>query len=214
MDKSVAPQLRIGIDTGGTFTDIVSVDGRSGAMHVTKVASTPANPAIGLVRGVNAILAQTGGSIDDVAGLAHGTTVATNALLQGRDRFARPDRHGGLPAHPGDRAPVGAGRLRQFLFLGEARPHRAAAVRARGRRAPEFPRRRSCGRSTSRACAPRRDYFRRHDVQAIGICLIHSYANAAHERRVAEIVAEEYPEGDTVAVLRRCCPNIANTSAP
>ena len=46
--------LRIGIDTGGTFTDIVCVDQRSGAMRVTKVASTPANPAIGLVRGVNA----------------------------------------------------------------------------------------------------------------------------------------------------------------
>src|SRR5260221_1463629 len=77
------PRLRIGIDTGGTFTDIVSVDGGSGAMRVTKVASTPANPAIGLVRGVRAILEAAGGSPDDVAGLAHGTTVATNALLQG-----------------------------------------------------------------------------------------------------------------------------------
>src|SRR5215472_11957820 len=76
------PRLRIGIDTGGTFTDVVSVDGGSGAMRVTKVASTPANPAIGLVRGVRAILEAAGASPDD-AGLAHGTTVATNALLQG-----------------------------------------------------------------------------------------------------------------------------------
>ena len=75
--------LRIGIDTGGTFTDIVCVDGASGAMRVTKVASTPANPAIGLVRGVKAILDAGGASFDDLAGLAHGTTVATNALLQG-----------------------------------------------------------------------------------------------------------------------------------
>jgi N-methylhydantoinase A len=79
----MAARLRIGIDTGGTFTDIVAVDSRSGDMHVTKVASTPANPAIGLIRGVNAILAAQGCSPADVAGLAHGTTVATNALLQG-----------------------------------------------------------------------------------------------------------------------------------
>src|SRR5215475_8253919 len=80
------PRLRIGIDTGGTFTDIVSVDSGSGVMHVTKVASTPANPAIGLVRGIKAILKEAGGAADDVAALAHGTTVATNALLQGEIR--------------------------------------------------------------------------------------------------------------------------------
>ena len=77
-------RYRIGIDTGGTFTDIVSVDTGSGAMQVTKVASTPSNPAIGLVRGVRSILKQIGGMPGDVAGLAHGTTVATNALLQGQ----------------------------------------------------------------------------------------------------------------------------------
>src|SRR5882757_8577900 len=73
-----SPRFRIGIDTGGTFTDTVS-----GATQVTKVASTPANPGIALLRGVKAILSANGASTDDVAGLAHGTTVATNALLQG-----------------------------------------------------------------------------------------------------------------------------------
>jgi N-methylhydantoinase A len=77
------PRLRIGIDTGGTFTDIVCVDSASGEVQVTKVPSTPANPAIGLVRGVEAILGQVGASSSELAGLAHGTTVATNALLQG-----------------------------------------------------------------------------------------------------------------------------------
>ncbi len=117
---SASARLRIGIDTGGTFTDIVAVDIVSGATQVTKVASTPANPAIGLLRGVNKILAAAGAATDDVAGLAHGTTVATNALLQGEIRVARPDRQRGLPAHPGDRAAVGAGGLWKFLFLGEA----------------------------------------------------------------------------------------------
>src|SRR5262245_55831762 len=76
-------RLRIGIDTGGTFTDIVAVDGASGRVAVTKVPSTPANPAIGLVEGVTRILGETGRAASDLAGLAHGTTVATNALLQG-----------------------------------------------------------------------------------------------------------------------------------
>jgi N-methylhydantoinase A len=75
--------LRIGIDTGGTFTDIVCVDSATGKMSVTKVQSTPANPAIGLVEGVREILATTGHSADALRGIAHGTTVATNALLQG-----------------------------------------------------------------------------------------------------------------------------------
>ncbi len=77
-------RFRIGIDTGGTFTDIVSVDVQSGEMRVTKVASTPANPAIGLTRGVNSILEKVAAIADDVVSLARGTTVATNALLQGR----------------------------------------------------------------------------------------------------------------------------------
>src|SRR5438067_5654135 len=75
---------RIGIDTGGTFTDIVAVDTRSGAISATKVASTPENPGIALARGVGAILHKLGGSAGDVAGLVHGTTVATNALLEGK----------------------------------------------------------------------------------------------------------------------------------
>src|SRR3979490_1437284 len=82
-NRSASARLRIGIDTGGTFTDIVSVDIVSGATEVTKVASTPANPAIGLVRGVNEILAASGPPPDHIAGLAHGTTIATNPLLQG-----------------------------------------------------------------------------------------------------------------------------------
>src|SRR5271155_530255 len=78
-----APKLRVGIDTGGTFTDIVSVDGLSGEVRVTKVASTPHNPAVGLTRGVRALLAHGGYDPGQLAGIAHGTTVATNALLQG-----------------------------------------------------------------------------------------------------------------------------------
>jgi N-methylhydantoinase A len=185
--------LRIGIDTGGTFTDIVSVDSGSGAMRVTKVASTPANPAIGLVRGVNAILAEAGGTPDDVAGLAHGTTVATNALLQGEISAL------GLIVTSGFRhileiarqsVPEGYGnsyfwvkpdRLVPLHFVREV----GGRLDFRGREL------RPLDEADVRAAAR---FFRQAGVRAVGICLIHSYANPAHERRVAEIVQEEYPD--------------------
>ena len=184
------PQLRVGIDTGGTFTDIVCVDAASGSMRVTKVASTPANPAVGLVRGVKEILAGT--SLDDLAGLAHGTTVATNALLQGEitglglivtdgfrhileiARQAVPEGYGNSYFWVKPERLVPLRYVREvggrFNFLGEElRPLDEASIRAAAQ------------------------FYRRANITTIGVCLLHSYANAAHERRVAEIFAEYYP---------------------
>ena len=186
-------RLRIGIDTGGTFTDIVSVDSETGAMHVTKVASTPANPAIGLVRGVNAIMSATGADAGDIIGLAHGTTVATNALLQGEIRSL------GLIVTEGFRhileiarqsVPEGYGN--SYFWV---KPDRLVPLKyvceAGGRMNFRGQELRPLDESSVRAAA---QLFHRQNVQAIGICLLHSYANDAHERRVAEIVLEEYPE--------------------
>jgi N-methylhydantoinase A len=188
-----ASRLRVGIDTGGTFTDIVAVDGATGRVDVTKVPSTPANPALGLVHGVRQILAQTGRSVDELAALAHGTTVATNALLQGEidslglvvtegfrhlleiARQAVPDGYGNsyFWVKPERIVPVElvrevGGRLD---FRGaELRPLDEASVRRAAR------------------------YFRRRGVRAVGVCLMHSYANDAHEKRVRALFAMEYPE--------------------
>ncbi len=186
---SASPRFRIGIDTGGTFTDIVAVDAETGAMSVTKVSSTPANPAIGLVRGVNDILAQAGAGPADVAGLAHGTTVATNALLQGGIESL------GLIVTSGFRhlleiarqsVPDGYGN--SYFWVKPERLVPLQFVREVGGR---FDFKGNELRALDEAMV--RDaarYFRRHKVQAIGICLMHSYANDSHERRVAEIVAD------------------------
>jgi N-methylhydantoinase A len=190
---SPSPRFRIGIDTGGTFTDIVSVDTVSGATQVTKVASTPANPGIALLRGVKAILAANNASTDDVAGLAHGTTVATNALLQGEISSL------GLIVNEGFRhileiarqsVPEGYGnsyfwvkpdRIVPLQFVREV----IGRLDFKGRQL------RPLDEASVRAAA---QYFKAHDIRAIGICLLHSYANDAHERRAAEIVMQEYPE--------------------
>src|SRR2546428_2694698 len=187
------PSLRIGIDTGGTFTDVVTLDASSGAMRVTKVASTPLNPAIGLVRGVNEILRQAGRSCDDVAGLAHGTTVATNALLQGEIGSL------GLIVTSGfrhileiARQSVPAGYGNSYFWVKPERIVPLERVREvterldyRGRVITPLDEEdaRACGR-----------WLRETGVAVAGICLLHSYANPAHERRLAEILLEEHPD--------------------
>src|SRR3982075_4521250 len=191
--QSPAARFRIGVDTGGTFTDIVSVDTLSGQTHVTKVASTPANPAIGLVRGVNEILAAAGASTDDVAGLAHGTTVATNALLQGQINSL------GLIVNSGfrhileiARRTVRGGDGNSYCWGTPARLVPLQFVReAAGRLDFRGHELRPLDEASVREAAR---YFRARGIRAIGICLLHSYANDAHERRAAEIVAEEYSD--------------------
>ena len=185
--------LRIGIDTGGTFTDIVAVDGGTGRMLVTKVASTPANPAIGLVNGVREILAHARTSAADVATLSHGTTVATNALLQSAidslglivtegfrhileiARQAVPDGYGNsyFWVKPDRLVP-----LHLVMEVGERLNFRGEVLK---------PLDEESVRKVAR-------FYKRTGVKAVGVCLIHSYANPAHERRVREILREECPE--------------------
>ena len=190
---SGSAMLRIGIDTGGTFTDIVCVDDASGAMRVTKVASTPSNPAIALVRGVHAILDESGAGIDDLAVLAHGTTVATNALLQGEIAGL------GLIVTEGFRhileiarqaVPEGYGN--SYFWVKPERIVPLHYVREIGGRLNFLGEElRSLDENSIRAAAR---FFRAAGINTAGICLLHSYANPAHERRAAAIFREEYPD--------------------
>lgn len=190
---SASARLRIGIDTGGTFTDIVSVDIVSGATLVTKVASTPANPAIGLLRGVNKILDAAGASADSVAGLAHGTTVATNALLQGEiDSLGLIVNAGFRHILEIARQSVPEGYGNSYFWVKPDRIVPLQFVREVGGRL-DF-RGNELGALDEASVRAAAKFFRAQGIRAIGICLLHSYANDAHERRTAEIVAEEYPE--------------------
>lgn len=188
---AIAPRLRIGIDTGGTFTDVVCVDAISGSMRVTKVASTPSNPAIGLVRGVRAILGDA--PLDQLAALAHGTTVATNALLQGEV--------GGLGLIVTEgfrhileiaRQAVPAGYGNSYFWV---KPERIVPLRhvreIGGRLNFRGEELRPLDEAGIRAAA---HFFKQHGITTLGVCLLHSYANARHERRVAEILSAEYPD--------------------
>src|SRR4030088_588011 len=78
-----SPRYRLGVDVGGTHTDLVLLDAASGALIVEKVASTPKNPALGVLDGVARFIAR-GVAPEAIEFFAHGTTITTNALLEMR----------------------------------------------------------------------------------------------------------------------------------
>ncbi len=185
-------RYRVGIDTGGTFTDIVAVDRISGDIHVTKVPSTPADASRGLANGVNAICRHIGAQADDVAALCHGTTVATNALLE--ERFlalglitTRGFRH--VLEIARQSVPEGYGNSYFWVKPDRIVPlERVAEVDERLNFRGEVLR--PLDEDSVRGAAR---YFAQLGVEAVGVCLIHAYASGVHERRVREILAEEAP---------------------
>src|SRR3954463_9135475 len=91
-------RIRIGIDTGGTFTDVVAFDEDTGELVTTKTPSTPGNPADGFLAGIDKVLGLLGASGADIDAVSHGTTVATNQLLEGKGDRPRAATTRGLEA--------------------------------------------------------------------------------------------------------------------
>ena len=181
---------RIGIDTGGTFTDIVAIDETSGTVLSTKTPSTPSDPSSALLEGVNKILR---GRDSGPSGIFHGTTVATNALLE--ERFTSL----GLVTTIGFRhvleiarqsVPSGYGNSYFWVKPDRIVPlHLVKEVTERldFRGEVVLPFDDAGGRAVAR-------WFRSQGIRAVAVCFIHAYANGAHERRMREILAEECPE--------------------
>ncbi len=181
----------IGVDIGGTFTDVVVVD--RGRVTTAKVSSTPDDPSRGMIQGIGEALDAAGIAPGSVASLAHGTTVATNALLERRGART------GLVATRG---------FADVLELArQARPHLYRPCRDRPRPLPELTAevderlspdgvlRRLDPESV--ATATRR--LRRAGVDAVAVCLLHSYIDPCHERRVAAALRRDLPDAFVVA---------------
>ena len=185
-------RLRIGIDTGGTFTDVVAVEEGTARMLVTKVPSTPANPALGLVNGVRAILAQAGAGPEAVASLSHGTTVATNALLQGNiDSLGLIVTEGFRNILEIARQSVPDGYGNSYFWV---KPQRLVPVHLVQEVAERLNFKGELLRALDEESVKRAArFYKARAIRAIGVCLIHSYANPRHELRVREILHDEYP---------------------
>src|SRR6266581_2255150 len=120
MTSPAAQSSRIGVDIGGTFTDLVWVDDATGAVKVGKLLTTPKDPSQAVEQGVVTLLADAGGAAAEVRSVIHGTTLATNALIE------RKGARTGLLTTAGFRDAVEIGRERKYelydLFIEMPKP--------------------------------------------------------------------------------------------
>src|SRR5687768_13973169 len=186
-------RIRIGIDTGGTFTDVVAVDEDSGAMVTTKTPSTPANPADGFLAGVEKVLGLLGAGGDAITAVSHGTTVATNQLLEGKvDRLGYVTTSGYEAMLEIARQSVPDGYGNSYFWVKPDRIVPRDLVRGVGGRvdftgAEVRPFDEDGAREAAR-------WFRGQGITTLGVCFLHAYTNPAHEERMREILAEEHPD--------------------
>jgi N-methylhydantoinase A len=187
----VARRIRVGVDTGGTFTDVVAFDEDGGELVATKTPSTPADPAEGFMAGVAKVLAELEVGPEAVTAVCHGTTVATNQLLEGRVGrlgFVTTEGFGDLLEIARQSVPDGYGNSWFWVKPPRIVPDLVSTVGARlDHTGAEL---RPFDEAGARAAAR---FLRDREVTAVGVCFLHAYANPAHERRMREVLAAEHP---------------------
>jgi N-methylhydantoinase A len=186
--------LLAGVDIGGTFTDLALYDSEAERVHVHKVHSTPEDPGRALVQGIGELCARAGVEPGALDGLLHGTTVATNAVLEHRGAVT------GMVTTEGFRDVVHIGRPQ--------RPQHYSVMQDIPWQARPFVKRRHRFTVPERIAPPAGDpllpldedavraaaaQLREARVEAVAVCFLFSYLDGAHEQRAAEILCEELP---------------------
>jgi N-methylhydantoinase A len=184
---------RLGVDVGGTFTDLLLFDDASGDFWRHKTPSTPHDSSEGILTGVEAVCASAGVSPSEIAVFLHGTTVATNAMLEGKGARV------GLVTTQGYRQIMQIAR--SFVPGGLAgwivwpKPEPLAkledTVEVKGRMDAEGREVRPVDDADIRAALEK---LKGQGIEALTISLINAYLNGDHERRVAAIAAEVLPD--------------------
>lgn len=190
--------LTLAVDIGGTFTDVTLQDPVTGVVWRAKTPSTPADPSRAFVTGMRLALDQAGATPAAIARVLHGTTVATNLILEGKGAVAA------LVTTAGFRHVLDIGRqdiprgANLYAWRKPPRPVPASRVfEVTERIGPDGAVLTPLDEVSVAAAA---DACRTHGVAAVAVCLLHGFANQAHERRVVEI-------------LRAALPGVAVTAA-
>jgi len=183
-------RARLGVDIGGTFTDLVVIDEATGTARVGKVLTTTKDPAHGVEEGIHALLDEAGVRSDAVRAVVHGTTLATNALIE------RKGAKTALLTTEGFRDALEIRREGRYdmydLFIDPPPPLVPRHLR---REVPERLLADGSILKTLDEAAARRALaeLAREGVEALAICLLHAYVNPTHERRLSEIAREVSP---------------------
>jgi len=181
--------LSLGIDIGGTFTDLVIHDPRDGRAIIWKESTTPDDPARGALEGTRRVLEKAGVQPDQVGRVVHATTLFTNALIE------RKGARTGLLTTAGFADVLEIARERKYelydLFIEMPRPlvPRPWRREARERLAPDGSV--EIALDVEAALAEVAELVEQ-GVESLAICFLHSYANPAHERAIAAAVAERF----------------------
>jgi len=213
------PGLALAVDIGGTFTDVSLQDKARGKCWCAKTPSIPSDPSQAFLAGLRLALNQAGRDAAEVGRVLHGTTVATNMILEGKGARTA------LVTTAGFRHVLEIGRqdiprsVNLYAWIKPKRPVPASRI-------VEVRERVGAGgvvlqaldeESVRRAAAT----LARLDVDAVAVCLLHAFANPVHERRVAELLRESLPgvavtaSSDVMPVVReyeRSLTTILNAS--
>ena len=195
---------RLGIDIGGTFTDLVLLDEATGESRLVKMSSTPQDPSQAFMNVVRRIVSETGIDPEAAGCLIHGTTVATNTIIEGKGAKA---------------AFITTEGFRDMLEI--ARQIRPRLYDLNCEKPPPLIPRRLCFEVPERLDAAGQivraldeaavesiaEKLRQAQVESVVICLLHSYINADHERRVADILAGALPDV-SLSCSSDVCPEI------
>ncbi len=184
-------RFRVGIDIGGTFTDGTLVDSITGEVTTSKVLSTPSNPASGFISAVEKLLA-THGNIDpaEIEHVVHATTVATNAIIEGKTAAT---------------AFITTEGFRDMLEI--ARQIRPSLYDLQFEKPQPLVPRQLCYEVPERLNAQGEvitpldesvveevvEQIAKTGVEAVAVCLLHSYRNPAHEQRIGELLRAKLP---------------------
>jgi N-methylhydantoinase A len=189
----MAKKYRLGVDVGGTHTDLVLLDVSDGSIAVEKVSTTPANPALGIMRGIGNF-AQRGVDLGAIEFFSHGTTITTNALLEMRGAKVGLLINRGFRAIQETQGQARDGNPFDYFY------QKPMAI------APQSLTREIGGRidysgavlepldeaAVRKAAAE----LKAAGVVSIGVCYLFSFMNPAHEERTAALIREVFPQAN------------------